>query len=145
MTDSIDKPKFGAALRIFGEGIDFEEIVRVLGIEPSHTHRTGDMGMGGVPFTNDMWLLSPPLDPHAPLDEHLRWLERVLSPHYQFLFSLREKATVDIYCNATYYCEQSSVTLSDEALRLFIELHLPLGISLLFLPDEDSDSTHSKR
>jgi hypothetical protein len=33
--------RFSARLRIFGDGLDFEEISRTLGLTPTHTHQTG--------------------------------------------------------------------------------------------------------
>jgi hypothetical protein len=85
-----------------------------------------------------MWMVGSPLDKGAPMDAHLSWLHQALSPHRAFLLSLREKATVDIYCNAMYFSEQSSLTISSEALRIFVDLNLPLAVSLLFLPEDNS-------
>jgi hypothetical protein len=130
--------KFGAAIRVFGRGLDFDEIARMLGLTPSHSHKAGDLDSFGKSFTDDMWMVGSPLDKSAPMDAHLWWLRHALLPHRAFLLSLREKAKVDIYCNAMYFSEQSSLTISSEALRIFVDLNLPLAVSLLFLPEDNS-------
>lgn len=93
--------------------------------------------MVGHPFPHDMWMLASPVEKTASLDAHLKWLSQAISPHGPFLSSLRHKFSVDIYCNAMYFSEQSSLTISSEALRIFVDLDLPLAVSLLFLPEDD--------
>jgi|SRR5882724_1306364 len=134
-------PEFGAALRVMRTGLDLAGISSSLGISPTHVHRQGDPGPLKKPFTLDMWSLESPLDPAEPLEAHLKWLQTALSPHHEFLSSLRKLATLDIYCNAMYFSDQNSLELTPEVLRLFTELNIPLGVSILLLPEEDSDST----
>jgi hypothetical protein len=130
-------PEFGAALRVMGTGLDLAGISSSLGINPTHVHRQGEPGPLKQPFPLDMWSLESPLDPAEPLEAHLKWLQTALSPNYQFLSSLQKLAKLDIYCNAMYFSDQNSLELSPKVLRLFTELDISLGVSIILLPEED--------
>jgi hypothetical protein len=91
-----------------------------------------------------MWSLESPLNVSEPLEAHLKWLQTALSPHHQFLLSLRDKAKVDIYCSFTVYRDQNGLTFAAEILKLFTELNIPLSISILaLLPDESPESANN--
>jgi hypothetical protein len=125
----------GASIRIQGSGLDMESMARQFGHSPSHAHRHGELNQLGEPYKRDMWLLRSPLDTAQPLEAHLRWLAEVLLPRREYISQLREKYEVDIYSYKTCYTEQASLTLSSQALRIFTDLDLKLGVSLIFLPD----------
>jgi Domain of unknown function (DUF4279) len=133
-----DNPKSfaaGAAMRICGAELDLESITREIGHGPSYTHRQGELNQLKEPYGTDMWALASPLDTGRDLEAHLGWLAEILLPRRQHIAHLSETHKVDIYCYKTCYTEQSSLTLSSHALRMFTELDLPLGVSLIFLPE----------
>jgi len=125
----------GAAIRIQGSGLDMDSIAAEIGHNPSHTHREGDPDRLKEPQRTDMWLLASPLDTGKDLEAHLTWLAEILLPRRQYIARLRETYEVDIYCYKTCYTEQANLTLSSRALRIFTDLDLTLGVSLIFLPD----------
>lgn len=126
----------GASIRIQGSRLDMESMAREIGHSPSHTHREGELDQLKIPQRKDMWLLASPLNTGEDLEVHLRWLAEVLLPRRQYICRLREIYEVDIYCYKTCYTEQASLTLSCHALKIFTELDLTLGVSLIFLPEE---------
>ncbi len=133
-----DAAKSGAALRVMGAGLDLPGITKALGTSPTHVHRQGELGPSRRPYEQDMWMLESEsgVDPSEPLEAHLQWLRRALASHLEFLSSLRGRARVDVYCRLTCYSDQSSLALSPDALKVFIDLQVPLEVSLIFIPDD---------
>jgi len=73
-TEPDEPPYFAyrANLRISGDPLNFDEIGRALGVQPSRTHRKGDrQGPRSPPFSHDLWSLSPSLSEESPLSEHI--------------------------------------------------------------------------
>ena len=126
----------GAAFRVQGFGLDFDSITREIGYSPTHTHRQGELGPIKELRPRDMWLLDSPLIKDQPLEAHLNWLVEIFLPRKEYVLYLKERFIVDIYCYKTCYTEQASLTLSTQALRIFVEFDLPMEISLLFLPED---------
>jgi hypothetical protein len=126
----------GAAFRVYGTGLDIDNITHELGITPDHRHREGELDPGRRPYPHDMWSLSSPLAKDRDLDLHLVWLGERLLNRKNYILSLRRDFTVDIYCWKNCFSEQSGLTLPTNVLRIFIELNLDLGVSLLCLPPE---------
>jgi Domain of unknown function (DUF4279) len=135
----------GASIRISGLGLDMQGISQALGRAPSHIHKQGELNRLREPYATDMWLPSSPLDSSQKLEAHLKWLGAALLPHRDYILKLREKFNVDIYCYKTCYTEQASLAISSQTLKIFTELDLKLGVSLIFLPEGDTDPKHSKQ
>ncbi len=133
----------GASFRVWGIGLDIERLSREFGFPPSHTHKLGELDQSKKPYAADMWYLNSPLDRNEKLEAHLNWLSQVLVPRKQYISSLKKDFKVDIYCFKTCYTEQASLTLSSQALNLFVGLQLELGVSLIFLPDEITSASTS--
>jgi hypothetical protein len=83
-----------------------------------------------------MWSLASPLGKDRDLEARLAWLAEKFMPYSEYIRSLRETFTVDIYCWKHCFTEQASLTLSPQALTIFTELSTSLVVSLIFLPDE---------
>ena len=126
----------GAAFRIYGIGLDIDGITRELGFSPDHQHKRGDLDPGKRPYAQDMWSLGSPLGKDQELELHLTWLLDRLLARRNYVLSLENKFKADIYCWKNCFTEQSSLTLSSKVLRIFTELNLDLGVSLLCLPPE---------
>lgn len=125
--------KPSAALRIFGEQLDFDLISRGLAIQPSDTHRKGETGLGGRRFTHDLWSVKAPVDRKERLDKHLLLLSQMLEPHYPFLSSLKGQAQLRSFCGIIADGHDCAFRLSPEALRIFTLLHIDMELSLIFL------------
>lgn len=137
-TTKIESKQFaaGAAFRVYGTGLDIDGITRELGLSPDHRHKKGEPDPGKRPYPHDMWSLSSPLAKDRDLDLHLTWLGERLLDRKNYILSLTKNFRVDIYCWKNCFTEQSSLMLSSKVLRIFTELNLDLGISLLCLPPE---------
>ena len=121
-----------ASLRILGVGLDFDLISERLRLGPSDTHRKGDHGVISRPYPSDMWLFESPLPRSEPLDTHILWLRRVLSPRYESLRSFMKEYDVSVYCGITVEGTSCSFTISPEALGVFVELDFPLDLTYIF-------------
>lgn len=129
----------GASFRVSGLNLDIEGITREIGHNPSHTHRQGELNQLKEPYKADMWMLKSPLGTDQPLEIHLNRLAELLLPHKQYISRLRQQNKVDIYCWQNCFTEQANLLLSSTALRIFTELDLELGVSLLCLPPESKE------
>lgn len=123
--------KLRVSFGIYGKDLDFTAISRELGVQPSDTHRIGDRLGSGKPFPHDMWLLSSPLPRSRPLDSHLDWLSQLLLPHCEYIRSLKREARLMITCWVQAFADGFDFKISPAALRIFVELDLPWGISAL--------------
>ena len=126
----------GAALRIYGTGLDLDGITRELGISPDHQHRRGENDPRKRPYSHDMWSLASPAGEDQDLEVHLVWLSERFLSRQAFILSLKNKFQVDIHCWKNCNTEQSSLILSSHTLRIFTELNLDLNVSLLCIPPE---------
>jgi len=137
-TTEIESKQFaaGAAFRVYGTGLDLDGITRELGFSPDHQHKRGELDPGKRPYAKDMWSLGSPLGKDQELELHLTWLLDRLLARRNYVLSLENKFKVDIYCWKNCFTEQASLTLSSKVLRMFSELNLDLGVSLLCLSPE---------
>ena len=88
---------YSATLRIFGDRLDLDEISTVLGLQPTHTHRSAETSRSGSPYSHDMWSYDPPVEKSAPLEKHIDALWAVLKPHKKYLLGLQRLATMDVF------------------------------------------------
>lgn len=126
----------GAAFRVYGTGLDFDGITGELGFSQDLQHKCGDLDAGKRPYAQDMWSLASPLGEGQELELHLTWLLDRLLARRNYVLSLKNKFTVDMYCWRNCFTEQSSLMVSSKVLRMLSELDLDLGVSLLCLPPE---------
>lgn len=139
LTDQTSEGTFraGASFRVHGFRLDLDGITRSLRLTPTHIHKEGELSPQKHPYPSDMWFLDSPLRKIQPLDSHLRWLAEQLLPRRESILPLKKELKVDIYCWKTCYTEQANLGFSTQALRIFVELDVPLDVSLIFLPDEE--------
>ena len=119
------------AFTIVGNDLDVEGISRALGLNPTHSHRAGDVGMLAKTYPHDMWQLDSPLTAAEP-EEHLKWLRSKLHPNYDYIRSLKGRADIYIYCGYSCEGEQGGFSLTPEALSLFTELGIVMEVHVLF-------------
>ena len=125
---------FSATLRIFGEGVPFDEIEQTLGLEPTHRHERGEEKPGRTAsWQNDMWSYQVPVERERPAVEHVDALWRVLSPHTSFLRALKNRpgCTVDIYLSYFSNWPDGGVVIPHRSLEMFTTLEVPFGLSII--------------
>jgi hypothetical protein len=119
--------RFRAGLRIAGEGLDFEEISRTLGLKATHTHRKG--GKRKV----DMWLYYAPVDRTRPLDEHIMAIWEAVRPQMTYLRQLKKRFKVDLCCGYQSNSCTGGFNVDHRCLGLFAELDIPFGVSVIIV------------
>ena len=96
--DEPDYFAYSATLRVFGDHLDLDEISRRIGIQPTRFHRKGEkQGLRSPGFKHDLWWYSPPIAEDRPLEEHINALWEQIRPARDYLVSLKQIATVDVF------------------------------------------------
>ena len=123
---------FSATLRVFGAIDDLDEITATLGIIPTHLHRRGDRRTPrSRPFEQGMWSYLAPVPESRPLDDHLQALWTRIQPRRDALKRLKERFTVDVFCGYRSNREAGGFAVSYHSLRMFLELEIPLEVSVI--------------
>lgn len=124
--------RYSAALRIFGGIGDLDAITATLGVEPTYTHRRGDQRTPrSVPWEHDMWMYQAEVPEDRPLSAHLDALWRAVQPHVTYLKGLRERLSVDVYCNYGSNCGTAGFEIGHHSLAIFTALEVPLGVAVM--------------
>ncbi|MGH7219003.1 MAG: DUF4279 domain-containing protein, partial [Nitrospiraceae bacterium] len=128
---------FSATLRIHGEGLDFDEITRSVGLRPTHTHKKGESRRpGGHPYRDDAWHYSSGLPEEAPLDAHLQTLWADVAPARDFLLSLKSRCSVDVFCGYRSNCDHAGFQVEPTSLAIFTALDVPFGVSVIVILED---------
>lgn len=123
---------FSASLRIFGDGLDIDEVTRRLGLTPTHSHRKGQLhGARSVPWPHDMWSYEAAVDKARPLHEHITALWDAVRPHIPYLRELKRKFHVDVFCGYRSNSGTAGFEVDHRCLGLFAELEVPFGVSVI--------------
>ncbi|MGH7991361.1 MAG: DUF4279 domain-containing protein, partial [Limisphaerales bacterium] len=117
--------RFSARLRIFGDGLDCDEISRTLGLTPTHTHQKGKRRK------HDMWSFTAPVARDQPLEDHIMALWDTIRPHISYLRDLKRKFQVDIFCGYHSNSATAGFQVDHRCLGLFSELNVPFGVSVI--------------
>ncbi len=124
-----------ATLRIHGDALDFDEISRTLGVSPTHTHRRADRKgrRSEATYRDDAWHYSPAIPEERSLTDHLLALWMIVRPHVDYLVSLKERYTVDIFCGYGSNNQTAGFEVDHRCLEMFIALQVPFGVSVITL------------
>lgn len=125
---------FSATLRIHGNIESLDEITKTLGVEPTRTHRRGERRRvkSQGPYEDDGWHYEAPVPEEKPLTEHLEALWSVVCNHVDYLKELKTQGlSVDIFCGYRSDCDHAGFTVAPGALRIFRELDVPFGVSVI--------------
>jgi hypothetical protein len=124
---------YGATLRIFGQIPDLDGISRTLGLSPTHTHKLGDQRSLYSPdfFEHDMWSYDSQVPKDHPLEIHIQTLWAHIKPHRAYLMRLKERLTVDVFCEYSTNACGAGIEVSHRSLEMFIELEIPFGLSII--------------
>ena len=123
---------YSATLRIFGRIPDFDAISRTLGLQPTHFHRAGDRrSPRSEPYLHDHWSYRSPVPRDRPLHVHIDTLWSHLQPHRDYLISLKERLTVDVFCGYRSNSCTAGVEVPHTSLEFFHALEIPFGLSVI--------------
>ncbi len=123
---------YSATLRIGGEISDMDEISAALGLSPTHSHRKGEKrGAKAVPYRQDMWSYSPPVEKSEPLHAHIDALWLKLKPNKNYLLELKKSMSVDVFVGYRSNCDTAGIEVPHTSLEMFTELEIPFGISII--------------
>lgn len=120
----VESPVASVSFRIFGDTLDFGSISRALDLTPTKAlHKTN----------YDVWLLDSALPKTEPLDAHLGWLRRVLSPHVEFLQSLKAHAELRNYSGINPKGRFCDFSVSPGEMAFLQDLGMSLEMTILFI------------
>jgi len=122
--------KFKASLRILGDGLDFDEITRTLGLTPTGTRRKGS-GHGLLTKDYDIWIYTAPVDRVRPLDEHIMAIWDAIRPQIPYLRELKRRFRIDVLCGYRSNSCTGGFDVDQRCLGLFTELDIPFGVSVM--------------
>jgi hypothetical protein len=118
-----------AALIITGEGLDFDEISRKLGLVPTSLSRKGERyGHAKTLCDFNMWYFVVAVDGLRPLDEHIVALWDLVRPHFEFLRELKQKFHVEVSLDVK--SSIPNIEIDHRCLGLFTELEIPFKVSV---------------
>ncbi len=127
-SEEIGRSKTSSALRlkIMGRDLDFEEISRSLGVQPSEVSGTRDLSSFGAPDVVNGWSLSVPVDPEERPNDHFLWLANFLSHHINSFRGLSARNDILIHCEYRTENDIGGFGISADALRTPVELGVRL-------------------
>jgi len=95
-----------ASLRVFGDGLEPEEVSALLGREPTRSHRKGDLagsdspGRSGSVEPTGAWILDSWLPEKAEIEEHVEALLGAVSNDSDEWERLTERFSASVLCSA---------------------------------------------
>jgi hypothetical protein len=124
---------FSATLRIFGDGVDIDEVSRTLCLAPTRAYRKGQKRRpsGSDWWSMDMWSYKAPVDKDRPLHDHIMAIWDAVRPHIPYLRRLKERFHVDIFCGYRTNDCTAGFVVDHRCLGLFMELEVPFGVSVV--------------
>lgn len=78
-----------------------------------------------------MWSYQVPLDEAEPLEKHIVALQDKFKNKKKYLLDLKRKLNVDVLLGYRSNCDHAGVQVSHTALKMFTELQIPFGISII--------------
>ncbi len=128
---------YSAALRIFGDIGDLEEITKAIGVQPTHVHKKGyKRSERAKPRPHDMWMYEPPISEDEHLHKHLDTLWEAVKPNVDAIKDLKRNLTVDIFCGYRSSCDHAGFEIPHTSLKIFSELEVPFSVSVIVVPEE---------
>jgi len=126
--------RFSATLRIAGDGLDFDDISRTLGLTPTATRRKETAsGSHKPPRKHDLWLYKAPVAKERPLDEHIMAIWDAVRPQMAYLRRLKNKFKVDLFCGYQSNSCTGGFNVDHRCLGLFAKLDIPFGVSVIIV------------
>jgi Domain of unknown function (DUF4279) len=121
-----------AAVRIFGDDLQPEEIETALGLKATRSHIKGQPRSPrykGV-WHETYWCLDSPLADERNMTDHLNWLLDSLEPRGDVIKALSGKYRIDFFCGFSSGNGQGGFTLDRLTLRRIADLGVQLVLDL---------------
>lgn len=135
-----------ASFRMFGPDVDPDEVTALLGIEPTRSHRFGEIRYKDRRFEHGMWLLDSDGLETTDAESHLEYLldrlDAARTPVKELIASGRY--WTDISCSWTSRFGHGGPIFSPQILARILDLNIPLGFDLYFA-DEDKVAKWDRR
>jgi len=124
-----------ASFGVYAETFDPEEITMRLGLQPSLVRMKGDIISTRYDpqqrrRKTSAWVLTCPLNPDAPMPEHLAWLLDQLEARRGVIRELAQKFKVLVVCGFSSENGQGGFTLEPTMLARLASLGIPLSLDL---------------
>lgn len=121
-----------AALRIFSETLEVEQITALVGLKPTRFYAKGDPVSACSPQLRrtNAWLLKSGIAEDQGIDVHLGWLLDLVGSKVDALRTLRETCKVDLFCGFSSTHGQGGTVLDKDLLGRLSALGLDLKIDL---------------
>lgn len=99
-----------------------------------HDSISDKLGLQNCSFRNNQVWRYKIEDPDSKdLNEQLVELWDRIKEHKEYLLMLKKKYEIDIFCSYTSDCDHAGVDLKPEALRIFSELNVNFGLSIVVI------------
>jgi len=131
------------SFRIYNNNLDPKELTEMLCIEPDVSHKKGDLNTsinerGDLiefsPYSSGLWSIISKEDEHAPLEEHINSLLRLLEPSKDRLNELfNRNYKTDIFCGLfAHDCHQPGFDINSNIMKRLGELNIDLGMCFYY-------------
>jgi hypothetical protein len=123
-----------ASLRVQGSGINFEEVSRTIGVDPSRLIEKGSLSRIGKKHEVNTWILDSRLGEVYGLEPHIRWFAQEL-PSSEYVMSLRHLRGVediDIFCAISVDAAKCNICLPPDVLVICRAMTCDLELSFVF-------------
>lgn len=119
-----------ASIRVFGEDLDPAEVTELLGAEPTHQSRKGDIRPSGFIVQQGSWRLQAPEQEPGDLEGQVRGLLSVLTDNLAIWRDLGARYRVDVFCGLMMEATNEGLSLSPSLQALLAERGLSLGLDI---------------
>lgn len=122
---------FSASLRVFGDMKEPSSISRTLDLQPTLTHRRGEVSRGHRRYDHDGWIYTVPVPEQEPLEMHILALRKALSGRESQLAALSANYNVSLFLGYRTEHDYSTIRLGIEAARALGALGVAIEISVI--------------
>src|SRR5262245_34921572 len=128
-------------LRVCGDGLDPEEVTRLLGRAPTRSQRKGQPVLSASGETKRIartgsWLLDHPVRGEVTIEEEIESLLDSLPPEGQAWAAIGERYRVDLLCDVFVRGLNQGFELSPHVLEKLGRRGVTLGVDIFCEPDE---------
>lgn len=127
------------SIRIIGDGLDPNEITKLLNIEPSEAHKKGDENvkksksgklMVFSPFDTGLWAYSSCEDKEVSLESHIKCLLTVFEPSWEKLKDICNRGyRIDLFCGVFSSSNgQTGISIGHDIIKKLSEVNISIDI-----------------
>ena len=132
MSDNLRLASVFATLRLYHDSLDPDEITQRLGINPTDSHRRGELhGPRAQAWKQTLWSLTSQDQPiPRDLEPHIAWvLDKIEPARAQLTMLMEAGVEANMFCFLSCY-GMGGPTLSPNVMGRLAALQLPLGLDI---------------